>query len=252
MSLPESERPDEAAERLDDTIDRLLAERGPKAPAQSPDEAELWQVAALLKQARPELATPRPAFVAALAARARAASVQPANRLSRRQALAASAGALAAGAAGFAVGRLTDPNAVSSTSAAANPPARPARELTLVHGEWSPVARCEEVTPGKVVPFTAGAIMGHLVNHDGSYVALSAICTHMGCVLRWEDADNRFVCPCHNAWFGADGVIIPTPDYPWTPPPLPRLQVKVEDDQVWVLGTAEAPPLLRGHHHEST
>ena len=252
MSQPETEGPDQAAERLDETIDRLLAERGLTSPAPSPDEAELWRVAALLKQARPDLAAPRPAFVAALAARVRAASVQPANRLSRRQALAASAGALAAGAAGFAVGRLTDPHAVTSTSAAANPPAQPARELTLVNGEWSRVARCDEVPPGKVVPFTAGAIMGHLISHDGSYVALSAICTHMGCVLRWEDADNRFVCPCHNAWFGTDGVIIPTPDYPWTPPPLPRLQVKVEDEQVWVLGTEEAPPLLRGHRHDST
>jgi cytochrome b6-f complex iron-sulfur subunit len=249
MSQPETERPDPAAERLNETIDRLLAERAPSSPATSPDEADLWQVAALLKQARPDLAAPRPAFMAALGARLRADAAPP-TRLSRRQALAASAGALAAGAAGFAVGRLTDPAAATSTSAAANPPARPARELTLVKGEWTSVARCDEVPPGAVVPFTAGAIMGHLVNQEGNYVAMSAICTHMGCVLRWEDADNRFVCPCHNAWFGTDGVIIPTPDYPWTPPPLPRLQVKVEDDQVWVLGTAEAPPLLRGHHHE--
>jgi cytochrome b6-f complex iron-sulfur subunit len=80
-------------------------------------------------------------------------------------------------------------------------------------------------------------------------VALSAVCTHLGCVLRWKEDAQLFNCPCHNADFNSEGVIQPTPDYPWTPPPLPVLQVKVEDGQVWVLGTSDPPPVLRHHDH---
>ena len=118
-------------------------------------------------------------------------------------------------------------------------------------GEWSPVARRDEVTPGKVVPFTAGAIMGHLVNHEGSYIALSAICTHMGCVLRWEDADNRFVCPCHNAWFDTDGVIIPTRiPLDATTPAAPAGEDRGRPGLG--AGHGRGPAALRGHRHEST
>jgi len=247
MSNEEAEVSSAAAERLNAAIDRLLAERRPPDPTAGTDEAELWQVAALLKQARPDLAAPRPAYLAALGQRLRAAGDPSRGRVSRRQALSTGATALAAGAAGFAIGRLTEP---ASTSSSTSPPARlPSRELTLRQGEWVPVAHVSDVPPGAVVPFAAGAVLGHLVNREGHLVALSAICTHMGCVLRWNDDTQLFNCPCHNADFNSEGVIQPTPDYPWTPPPLPVLQVKVEDDQVWVLGTGDPPPILRHHDH---
>ena len=124
MSLPETDGPGEAAERLDDTIERLLAEREP-GTALDAEEAELWQVAALLKQARPDLATPRSAFVAALAGRVRAASVQPANRLSAAPGARRQRRRPGGRRGRVRRGRLTDPHAVSPTSAAANPPARP-------------------------------------------------------------------------------------------------------------------------------
>ncbi len=245
MSNEEPEVSGAAANRLNAAIDRLLAEQRPPDPAPGGDEADLWQVAALLKQARPDLATPRPGYLAALGRRLRGASERGRTRLSRRQALSAGATALAAGAAGFAVGRLAEPSATSSSS----PPARPSRELTLREGEWVPVARVADVPPGAVVPFAAGAVLGHLLNQDGDFVAMSAVCTHMGCVLRWNEDRQLFRCPCHGADFNSDGVIQPTPDYPWTPPPLPVLQTKVEDEQVWVLGTGDPPPILRHHDH---
>ena len=104
--------------------------------------------------------------------------------------------------------------------------------------------------PGTVVPFTAGAVLGHLMNRDGNLVALSAICTHMGCLLRWEADGQYFLCPCHNAHFDSAGVIQPTPDYPWTPPPLPILTLKTEDDRVWVWSTGTEAPTAHHHAHD--
>ena len=40
---------------------------------------------------------------------------------------------------------------------------------------------------------------------------LSAICPHEGCEVSWEQAGNRFSCPCHESYFAADGSRISGP-----------------------------------------
>ncbi|HLH22517.1 MAG TPA: Rieske 2Fe-2S domain-containing protein [Chloroflexota bacterium] len=232
-----------SAERLNAAIDDLLAERRPTTAAAGADEAELFGVAALLKQLRPETAEPRLEYADELGRRLRAARDGRPGRpraVSRRGALAAGAAALAAaaGAAGFALGRFAEPGAPSPGGTAQR--ADPSRDLTLVNGEWFPVATLADVPPGTVQAFTAGAIMGHLINDSGNLRALSAICTHMGCIVDWNAATRQFDCPCHGANFDLEGVIQPTPQYPYRPPPLIRIPVKVEDDQVFVLSASPA------------
>src|SRR5262245_58110564 len=155
------ERPSPAAERLSAAVDRLLAEQRPPAPTDAED-AELLAVAALLKHARPETAEPRAAYVRELGRDLRRARPTPA--VSRRRILAAGAAgaAVAAGAAGFAIGRLAAPG----TTAPAQGTARgdPSRDLTLRQGQWFAVARLADVPPGTVVAFTAGAVLGHVLN----------------------------------------------------------------------------------------
>lgn len=53
---------------------------------------------------------------------------------------------------------------------------------------------------------------------DGSILALSPICTHLGCTVNWEGGgyENKFYCPCHNGLYEKNGVNIPN-----TPPPAP-------------------------------
>jgi thiosulfate dehydrogenase [quinone] large subunit len=36
---------------------------------------------------------------------------------------------------------------------------------------------------------------------DGTYVAYDATCTHQGCRVGWDKADNVLLCPCHGAAF---------------------------------------------------
>jgi menaquinol-cytochrome c reductase iron-sulfur subunit len=71
-----------------------------------------------------------------------------------------------------------------------------------------------------------------LTDNGRDYVALSNICTHLGCRVRWIDDQEVFLCPCHNALFAKNGLVISGPP----PRPLEHYPVKVEDDQLYVLG----------------
>jgi Rieske Fe-S protein len=62
------------------------------------------------------------------------------------------------------------------------------------------------------------------------FVALSNICTHLGCRVRWVDEQDGFFCPCHNAIFGPDGAVLQGPP----PRPLDRFETKVEDGQIFI------------------
>jgi cytochrome b6-f complex iron-sulfur subunit len=34
---------------------------------------------------------------------------------------------------------------------------------------------------------------------------LNAVCTHLGCVVPWNKAENKFICPCHGSQYDATG-----------------------------------------------
>ncbi len=73
----------------------------------------------------------------------------------------------------------------------------------------------------------------YVVTENGrDYVALSNICTHLGCRVRWIADQGQFFCPCHNAVFDKDGNVLDGPP----PRPLDHYEIKVEDDQLYVLG----------------
>lgn len=52
-----------------------------------------------------------------------------------------------------------------------------------------------------------------LSNTESGAVALSMVCTHLGCLFKWVDVNNRFECPCHGSKFTAAGeyIIGPAP-----------------------------------------
>ena len=73
----------------------------------------------------------------------------------------------------------------------------------------------------------------YVLTEDGrEYSALSNICTHLGCKVRWIDDDGHFFCPCHNAVFSKEGEVLAGPP----PEPLEAITVKVEDDQIYIKG----------------
>ncbi len=65
---------------------------------------------------------------------------------------------------------------------------------------------------------------------DGQLRVLSAICTHLGCVVPWDAEVKRFVCPCHKGTFAADGARIEGPP----PRGLDALPSKIEKGTLYV------------------
>jgi menaquinol-cytochrome c reductase iron-sulfur subunit len=76
-------------------------------------------------------------------------------------------------------------------------------------------------------------ISAYILTEDGrNFVAMSNICTHLGCRVRWISDQGQFFCPCHNAVFNKQGEVVTGPP----PRPLDQYEVKVEDEQIYVLG----------------
>ena len=46
---------------------------------------------------------------------------------------------------------------------------------------------------------------------DGSFLALSRTCTHLGCSVPWNDKEGKFICPCHGSTFDAAGTVLTAP-----------------------------------------
>jgi cytochrome b6-f complex iron-sulfur subunit len=56
--------------------------------------------------------------------------------------------------------------------------------------------------------------------------ALRAVCTHLGCIVIWQENEQKFKCPCHGSGFYRDGVNFEGP----APRPLERYAVGIADD----------------------
>mmetsp|Transcript_26112 Transcript_26112/g.67304 ORF Transcript_26112/g.67304 Transcript_26112/m.67304 type:complete len:212 (-) Transcript_26112:143-778(-) len=55
---------------------------------------------------------------------------------------------------------------------------------------------------------------------------LNAVCTHLGCVVPWSAASNKFMCPCHGSQYAPDGAVVRGP----APLPLALAHCDVGED----------------------
>ncbi|HEY3340818.1 MAG TPA: Rieske 2Fe-2S domain-containing protein [Anaerolineae bacterium] len=53
-----------------------------------------------------------------------------------------------------------------------------------------------------------------MVTTDQGIVAHYKVCTHLGCIYKWDDLGKRFACPCHGSQFQENG--------DWIAGPAPR------------------------------
>jgi len=48
-------------------------------------------------------------------------------------------------------------------------------------------------------------------DNEGTLHALSPVCTHLGCLVEWNRADQSWDCPCHGSRFDLQGRVIQGP-----------------------------------------
>jgi cytochrome b6-f complex iron-sulfur subunit len=145
----------------------------------------------------------------------------PAARPSRRALLLTGIAGIAAGvAAAVGIHRLEQP------------PALAARMALVERGSWQSVKAVAELPESTPVAFRSGGIEGFLIRRGSQVSALSAVCTHMGCILNYSKFRDRFECPCHGATFRTDGQ--PSNPYDHRLPALPALQVRIQRGDVEV------------------
>jgi len=80
-----------------------------------------------------------------------------------------------------------------------------------------------------------------LVNTETGVLALHRACTHLDCLVSWDDTAGKFVCPCHGSEFERDGTCVQGPAtrnldrYP--------IQVVTTDEQILLETSPDGQPL---------
>jgi Rieske Fe-S protein len=63
---------------------------------------------------------------------------------------------------------------------------------------------------GKVLKIGGKRVACHRTN-SGELMKVSAVCTHLGCLVRWNGAEQTWDCPCHGSRFTPDGLVLGGP-----------------------------------------
>jgi nitrite reductase/ring-hydroxylating ferredoxin subunit len=81
--------------------------------------------------------------------------------------------------------------------------------------KWLPLDEIEELSSlapgeGKVVKFHDESVAIYK-DANGGLHAVRPICTHLGCSVTWNMAEQSWDCPCHGTRFSVDGEVLNGP-----------------------------------------
>lgn len=212
---------------LDRMVEAVLAGKPLPTGRLDPEEVQTLRAAIELRAARAGAGVADEGFVTDLRnqLRADAAPLPDASRarLPRRALLAGAAGAVAAGVVGAMIESSLGSHPAKTATATG--------ELVPDTGQWVPVALAGDVAGGGVKRFATATTVGFVTEHEGTLLAVSGACTHMGCLLQLDQEAGRLDCPCHRTAFGVDGQLLFSQlDTP--PAALPQIQVRTQNGQV--------------------
>jgi len=264
MSGEDQERFEDYLE-LEHYIEELQAGRVAHPPAElTPSQASIYRMAALFRSSSPEASEPRPEFAAELRARLEQELQQPpkatppffqrkklqtaggqrepkkSGGISRRALLTGGAAIAASLVAGAGAGAAIEHARVGSANNQTDPYG--GRFLgDNVPTTWHLVTTVASLGDN-AVRFAADTVVGYVIRDDGDggdpdkgkIIAISAACTHMGCIVQWQDSDRKFHCPCHGGIFTEYGKV---DNDAWGVRylyALPRLKTKIENGNVYV------------------
>ncbi len=94
----------------------------------------------------------------------------------------------------------------------------------------------EDFTLNSVTYFAEQAV--YVVHEPAGFWAMSAICTHLGCITQWNADLDLIACPCHGSRFRKDGVVEHGP----APRPLPHFAIRFTPDGNLLVDKLETVP----------
>ena len=246
---------------LEHFIEELQAGHTAHPPTElTPDKAQIYRMAAYFRSALPDEVTPRPEFAADLQIRLEQELQQPPKtrhfpfiskkpqtepRVSRRALLAGGATAVAASlVAGAGIEHMVEQEQAtqSSTGGKVTNQAWPTPILPSdAASTWLFVTTLAKLGDS-AIRFATDSIVGYIIRNDGDQgeslkegpvIAMSAACTHMGCIVQWQDSDQKYHCPCHGGLFTEYGKPDKSSSVLYLTS-LPRLDTKIENDKIYV------------------
>ena len=69
-----------------------------------------------------------------------------------------------------------------------------------------------------------------LVGSKAGLIALSPVCSHLGCLISYDRNREEFICPCHGGRYDMEGRVTAGPP----PAPLSRMPLEVRDGKVYI------------------
>jgi len=70
-----------------------------------------------------------------------------------------------------------------------------------------------------------------IINRRGSgFIALSRVCTHLGCLVGYDSFNNKLICPCHAGEFDLEGNVLSGP----ATKSLKRYPLKISSKQITI------------------
>lgn len=100
-------------------------------------------------------------------------------------------------------------------------------------GENVELEGADSMAVGQSAMLQVGGKAVIVVRQRSGFKAFSAVCTHLGCLVRWDQSQKVFVCPCHAAKFDAAGKVVSGPP----PAPMPVYAVKDVDGKIYIVSS---------------
>jgi cytochrome b6-f complex iron-sulfur subunit len=95
-------------------------------------------------------------------------------------------------------------------------------------------ASAADLAVGDAKKFDLNGKAALVMHMPTGFFAVSAVCTHLGCIVGWDKDKKLIVCPCHNGMFDYRGNIVSGPP----PKPLQSYEVVIRNGNVMVSGGA--------------
>ncbi|MBI5204198.1 MAG: Rieske (2Fe-2S) protein [Nitrospirae bacterium] len=91
------------------------------------------------------------------------------------------------------------------------------------------VIKRSEIPAGSAKDIVVDNIPSIVINvPDRGFIALSRVCTHLGCLVEYDKIKKRLLCPCHAGIYDLEGKVVSGPP----PKPLQKFVLMVAGEDI--------------------